>query len=91
MMWLFQWMLLNISKERCWQNSKELFQAFKKDGFAIIGTPNVASKKFASKRRLNSHPFEFDYDFFEDTLSKAFKNVFVFTMTDEIVSTQFQK
>ena len=71
--------------------AKNYSNLLKKDGFAIIGTPNVASKKFASKRRLSSHPFEFDYDFFEDTLSKAFKNVFVFTMTDEIVSTQFPK
>ena len=48
-------------------------------------------KKFASERRLNSHPFEFDYDEFDLVLSKSFKNVFIFTMTDEIVSTQFPK
>ena len=63
----------------------------KPNGFAIIGTPNIASQKFASQRRLNSHPFEFDYDEFDLVLSKSFKNVFIFTMTDEIVSTQFPK
>tara|TARA_B100000989_G_scaffold109397_1_gene80282 strand:- start:2124 stop:2783 length:660 start_codon:yes stop_codon:yes gene_type:complete len=63
----------------------------KPGGFAVIGTPNIASQKFASQRRINSHPFEFDYDEFDNVLNKAFRNVFVFSMTDEIVSTQFPK
>lgn len=61
----------------------------KDDGFAIIGTPNIASRGFASQRRIDTHPFEFDADGFENTLKKSFKNVFLFSMTDEIVSTQF--
>ena len=59
------------------------------DGFAIIGTPNIASRPYASQRRLDTHEFEFTRDEFEKTLLKKFKNVFVFSMTDEVVSTSF--
>ena len=59
------------------------------DGFAVIGTPNVASRGFASKRRLETHPFEFSATEFEERLNVHFNNVFLFSMTDEIVSTQF--
>jgi 2-polyprenyl-3-methyl-5-hydroxy-6-metoxy-1,4-benzoquinol methylase len=61
------------------------------NGFAIIGTPNIASRPFASKRRLATHEFEYTPEEFETDLSKQFKNVFLFSMTDEIVSTQFNK
>ncbi len=60
-------------------------------GFAIVGTPNVASRPFASERRRQTHPFEFSDEQFEAALRKAFSNVFMFSMTDEIVSTQFPK
>lgn len=63
----------------------------KDGGFAIIGTPNIASRPFASQRRLATHEFEYTPDEFEHDLSKQFKNVFLFSMTDEIVSTQFNK
>jgi len=63
----------------------------KKNGVAFIGTPNISSQPFASKRRLNTHLFEFNHKNFEDHLSKHFKNVFVFSMTDENVSTSFPK
>lgn len=62
-----------------------------KNGFAVIGTPNIASPPFASKRRISVHPHEFSADQFENALRKSFKNVFLFSMTDEIVSTQFPK
>lgn len=62
----------------------------KPGGFAVIGTPNIASQPYASQRRRDSHPFEFRHDQFEDVLNSVFSNVFMFSMTDEIVSTQFQ-
>ena len=43
------------------------------DGFAIIGTPNIASRPYASQRRLDTHEFEFTRDEFEKTLLKKFK------------------
>ena len=63
----------------------------KDNGFAIIGTPNIASRPFASKRRLATHEFEYSPEEFEADLSTQFRNVFLFSMTDEIVSTQFNK
>lgn len=61
----------------------------KPGGFAIIGTPNIASRPFASDRRLAIHPFEFTSEKFESVMAAHFSNVFLFSMTDEIVSTQF--
>lgn len=58
-------------------------------GFAIIGTPNIASRPFASQRRIETHPFEFTPEQFQKALESKFKNVFMFSMTDETVSTQF--
>ncbi|KAB8036825.1 methyltransferase domain-containing protein [Silvanigrella paludirubra] len=61
------------------------------NGFAIIGTPNIASQPFASKRRIESHIHEFEPQEFETLLKRHFKNVFLFSMTDETVSTSFSK
>ncbi len=79
-------------------NSKDItkvirnyFKLLNKKGFAVIGTPNLNSRKYASKRRLDTHEYEFTHDDFEKKLKKIFKNVFVFSMTDEVVSTSFPK
>lgn len=70
----------------------ENYVALLKDkGFAVIGTPNIASTPFASKRRLKSHLREFEPEEFEEILSHYFRKVFLFSMTDKIVSTQFLK
>lgn len=62
----------------------------KPGGFAVIGTPNRASAHWASQRRLESHLHEFDPQEFEELLSRHFGRVFLFSMTDEIVSTSFK-
>lgn len=61
------------------------------NGFAVIGTPNIESQRFASQRRLEIHPFEFSAAEFREALEKSFSNVFLFSMNDEIVSTQYDK
>lgn len=63
----------------------------KERGFAVIGTPNIFSQPFASKRRRKIHLHEFNPGELETLLSKYFKHVFVFSMTDEIVSLTFPK
>lgn len=63
----------------------------KDSGFAVIGTPNVHSRPYASKRRVETHPFEFSPEQYEERLREHFKNVFIFSMTDEVVSTGFNK
>jgi 2-polyprenyl-3-methyl-5-hydroxy-6-metoxy-1,4-benzoquinol methylase len=65
--------------------------ALKDYGTLIIGTPNVRSQEFASQRRKMSHPFEYDYETFRKLLSDSFHRVFIFSMTDEIVSTGFSQ
>jgi len=59
------------------------------NGFAIIGTPNIASQKYASRRRLSTHQHEFEAEEYRSLLEKHFSHVFLFGMNDEIVSTQF--
>ncbi len=60
-------------------------------GFAVIGTPNIASQPYASARRLATHIHEFEPNEFESLLGQHFRNVFLFSMTDEVVSTSFSK
>lgn len=63
----------------------------KDDGFALIGTPNIASRQYASQRRLDSHPKEYDPEEFVALLERYYSRVFLFSMTDEAVSTGFPK
>ncbi len=70
---------------------KQYANLLKKDGVAVIGTPNKNSNKYASIRRKESHPFEFEYDDFKNKLNKSFSNVFIFSMSDEVVSTSFSE
>ena len=61
----------------------------KSNGFAIIGTPNVTSQPYASKRRLATHKHEYNAEEYREILEENFSKVFLFGMNDEIVSTQF--
>ncbi|MBF0492357.1 MAG: class I SAM-dependent methyltransferase [Deltaproteobacteria bacterium] len=70
---------------------KNYVNLIKPGGFAVIGTPSAYSQSFASQRRLDSHFHEFEPDEFKSFLSKYFKNVFLFSMTDEVVSLTFPK
>jgi len=60
-------------------------------GFAVIGTPNKNSERFASDRRKKTHPFEYDIIGFKGLLKEQFERVFVFSMTDEVISTSFSE
>jgi len=67
------------------------YSLLKKVGVAVIGTPNINSQPYASARRKASHPYEFSYEEFDKALSNKFENVFIFSMTDEVVSTSFSE
>ena len=71
--------------------AKNLAWLTKDSGFAVVGTPNIASQEFASQRRKESHPKEYGPDEFKGLLGKYFSRVFLFSMTDEMVSTSFPK
>jgi 2-polyprenyl-3-methyl-5-hydroxy-6-metoxy-1,4-benzoquinol methylase len=68
---------------------KNYASLIKEGGFAVIGTPSIASRPYASQRRLDTHPFEFNPKEYEEALKSGFSNVFIFSMTDENVSTAF--
>ena len=81
----------HFTKEQTEIVAKNYSNLIEEGGFAIIGTPNIASKPYASQRRLDSHIHEFNHDEFEELLNRNFKRVFIFSMTDEIVSTSYPK
>lgn len=60
-------------------------------GLAVIGTPNRASRIYASKRRLAIHPHEFEPEEYENFLRQYYDRVLLFSMTDETISMSFNK
>tara|TARA_Y100000031_G_scaffold96823_1_gene106265 strand:- start:420 stop:1082 length:663 start_codon:yes stop_codon:yes gene_type:complete len=72
-------LLINVSK------SIEL------EGVCIIGMPSLESQIYASKPSRKSHVNCKSGDDFKKTLEKYFRNVFLFSMNDEIIHTGFNK
>lgn len=65
------------------------FRLVKKGGIAVFGTPNKLAGRYASKRSQIGHINLFDPDRLALTLEKHCKNVFIFSMNDEMVHTGF--
>ena len=63
----------------------------KKDGVVVFGTPNDCASQYASERSMVGHINLFDPTRLEVTLGKYFKQVFLFSMNDEMVHTGFNK
>lgn len=59
------------------------------NGFALIGTPNITMKPFASAASEVGHVNLFDQKRLYNLLSRRFSNVFMFGMTDEVIHTGF--
>ena len=59
------------------------------DGVFIIGTPNVTSDAYASEASKKGHINLKSHDQLREDMQKYFKNVFMFSMNDEIVHTGF--
>jgi len=58
-------------------------------GFALIGTPNVIAKQYASKYSRASHINLYSIERLDALLRKYFDNVYIFGMNDEVVHTGF--
>lgn len=58
-------------------------------GFALIGTPNVTAKQYASKYSKKGHINLYSAETLEALLSKYFRNVYIFGMNDEVIHTGF--
>lgn len=79
--------LEHIDKEELFM--KNLVLSLKDDGVAIIGMPSLESQKYASKESKEGHINCKSGDEFKQFCSKYFKNVFLFSMNDEVVHTGF--
>lgn len=75
------------------KQEKDFFQTIinnlTKDGFCIIGTPNISTSKYSSKQSKLGHVNLFSAERLRDTMRKYFKNVFIFGMNDEVAHTGF--
>lgn len=60
-----------------------------KDGFCIIGTPNITASKYQSEPSKAGHINLFNAQRLKGLVRKYFNNVFLFGMNDEVVHTGF--
>jgi 2-polyprenyl-3-methyl-5-hydroxy-6-metoxy-1,4-benzoquinol methylase len=68
---------------------RNICKALTKDGVCIIGTPNIAARAHASPPSRAGHVNLKSADTLRDLLSRHFRNVFIFSMNDEVVHTGF--
>jgi 2-polyprenyl-3-methyl-5-hydroxy-6-metoxy-1,4-benzoquinol methylase len=68
---------------------RNLARSLKPNGVAVIGTPNLASDRYASKWSKDGHVNLKDHAALRSCLQKHFQNVFMFSMNDEVVHTGF--
>ena len=60
-----------------------------KDGICIVGTPNITANKHSSYRSRVQHINLKSYKTLRQQMEKYFKNVFMFSMNDEVVHTGY--
>lgn len=68
---------------------KNICASLKKDAVCLIGTPNIAADKHASAGSRAGHVNLKSGATMRRTLEKYFRNVFIFSMNDELVHTGF--
>jgi cyclopropane fatty-acyl-phospholipid synthase-like methyltransferase len=66
-------------------------QSIKTDGVCIVGIPSLESQAYASKPSRATHVNCKSGEELKRTLEHYFKNVFLFSMNDEVVHTGFSK
>lgn len=65
--------------------------SIKPDGVCIVGIPSLESQEFASKPSRATHVNCKSGNDLKQTLERHFRNVFLFSMNDEMVHTGFSK
>lgn len=60
------------------------------DGICIIGTPNITAKQYATSRSDIQHINLKSHETLRKLMGHYFKNVFIFSMNDEVVHTGFE-
>jgi len=70
---------------------KNVAASIKEEGVCIVGIPSLESQAYASKPSRATHVNCKSGDDLKETLFKHFKNVFLFSMNDEVVHTGYSK
>tara|TARA_B100000315_G_scaffold93883_1_gene86354 strand:- start:580 stop:1254 length:675 start_codon:yes stop_codon:yes gene_type:complete len=81
--------LEHISPENENKFIKNISKSLDSKGVLVIGTPSIYSQKFASKQSLEGHINCKNAEQLRELMSNHFKNVFIFSMNDEVVHTGF--
>lgn len=68
---------------------KGLCDNIDEDGICIMGTPNLTAERYASKASKIAHINLKSADGMRELMSKFFKNVFIFSMNDEVIHTGY--
>lgn len=79
----------HIAKEQEEYFFRTLTSNLNDDGYCIIGTPNITASQYSSEPSKIGHVNLFSAERLRDTARKHFKNVFLFSMNDEVVHTGF--
>lgn len=66
-----------------------IVKSLKPDGFVLMGTPNKNAEQYASQHSREGHVNLKTQQTLREMLSVYFKNVFMFSMNDEVVHTGF--
>lgn len=83
--------LEHIHKKNEQKFLKNTITNLKKEGVYIVGMPSIESQKFASPTSKKGHVNCKTGESLKSLLKKYFKNVFLFSMNDEVVHTGFSK
>ena len=67
-----------------------IFDSLKKDAVCIIGTPNITAKRYATKISALGHINLKNSDELKKLISRYFRNVFIFSMNDEVIHTGYR-
>lgn len=75
------------------ENAPAFIDAYAKhlrtDGIAIIGTPNITSNQYANARTQSGHVNLYSAERLKEEVGRRFKNVFMFSVNDELIHTGF--
>lgn len=79
----------HISADMENQYCEVISSSLKRDGIAVVGTPNIALSPYASEPSRIGHINLYDQERLYKLMEKYFNNVFIFNMNDEVVNTGF--
>lgn len=78
---------ISTESEKCFVEN--VFSSLTDDAILIIGTPNVTAKQYASPASTEGHINLKSENTLRDLIRDYFRNVFIFSMNDEIVHTGY--